>query len=271
MSYSHIAYIDEAGDEGFGKLKEGYKGGQSQWLLIGAVVVRGPVDRQLPSWRDQILARFQKFDQRDLHFKNLKHDQKVVVCQELASRPLRSSIVFSNKCTISSARNSERFKEPGFLYNYLTRWLLERVTTYCANDAHLIQTRKPRLKVVFSRRGGTDYQAMNDYLELMRDGREVVNPSRNINWTIFDPKDIVVENHSKWAGLQLADCVTSAFFNAVEPNFYGNQEVRYGEILAPTLMQAHGSAFGVGVTPVPSLAAAQPNEQQRAFFQRFIK
>ena len=42
---------------------------------------------------------------------------------------------------------------------------------------------------------------------------------------MFDPSNIVVENHSKRAGLQIADAVTSAYFLAVEPNYYGTTQL----------------------------------------------
>jgi len=35
----YVAYIDEAGDEGFGKLAAGPVGGQSRWLVLGACIV----------------------------------------------------------------------------------------------------------------------------------------------------------------------------------------------------------------------------------------
>lgn len=270
MRYAHVAYIDEAGDEGFGKLRQEKRGGQSQWLILGAVVVRGTDDLLLPSWRDEIFARFPNTKQRDLHFRNLRHEQKVVVAQELASRPIRTCLTFSNKETIPGSRWAETFKRPGYLYNYLTRWLLERVTTFCRYDANK-QGLKGRLKVIFSRRGGTNYQAMHDYMVLMRDGREKFPPVRSIDWSVFSPDDIIVENHSKWAGLQLADAVTSAFFSAVEPNMYGNFETRYADILRPTVICREGKTLNAGITPVPSLEACRASDAQLAFFRSFAQ
>jgi magnesium chelatase family protein len=44
-----IAYIDEAGDEGFGKLAaQGPGGGQSRWLVIGACIMRLSNDAKAP-------------------------------------------------------------------------------------------------------------------------------------------------------------------------------------------------------------------------------
>lgn len=266
MSYTHIAYIDEAGDEGFGKLQLADRGGQSQWLLLGAFLVRVEDDASVPSWRDEILARFPRRNSRELHFRNLKHEQKVVACQVLAAQRGACCIVFSNKRTIMGSKYQEIFKKPGYLYNYMTRWLLERVTSHCKQQAPM----NAKIKIIFSRRGGTNYQTMREYLELQRDGREKVRPVRNIIWSAFDPTDIVVENHSKWAGLQLADVVTSAFFAAVEPNFYGNYETRYAELFQRSVLRERGNALNSGITPVPSLHGCAANPHQEEFFRTFI-
>jgi hypothetical protein len=79
----YVAYIDEAGDEGFGKLAAGPVGGQSRWLVLGACIVSRENDLRLPALRDQIVTRFAKRKSHDLHFRDLKHAQKVVVCQKL--------------------------------------------------------------------------------------------------------------------------------------------------------------------------------------------
>jgi Protein of unknown function (DUF3800) len=267
-AYSHVVYIDEAGDEGFGKLRVKQTGGQSRWLLLGAALVRVEHDKMLPTWRNQIIARFPEKKQRDLHFRYLKHEQKIVACQEISKRPIAACVTFSNKATITGQKTTELFKKPGHLYNYLVRWLLERTTKYCATDA-ADRGIDARIKVIFSRRGGTDYQAMYDYMCLMRDGKERMQPMGWINWDAFSPDDIVVEAHAKWAGLQIADAVTSAFFHAVEPNGYGNFEQGYADALASCIIADRGLKLGFGITPVPSLEKCQPDPLQREFFLKF--
>ena len=96
---------------------------------------------------------------------------------------------------------------------------------------------------------------MKDYLMLMRDGHETAKPVRSINWSVVDVDAIAVENHNKWAGLQISDCVTSAFFRAIEPNIYGNYEPRYAQILKGNLIKSGGNALNCGLTPVPSKSA----------------
>lgn len=110
---------------------------------------------------------------------------------------------------------------------------------------------------------------MMDYMHLMRDGREIIRPVRSINWRVFDPADIAVENHSVRAGLQLADAFTSAFFNAVEPNGYGNREQTYAELLRGCPIRAGNSALNCGVTPVPSLTGCRADTEVIEFFRSF--
>lgn len=267
MGREYVAYIDEAGDEGFGKLRvAGQAGGQSRWLAIGCCIVSRQNDGQLPKLRDKICDRFPHRKARDLHFRDLSHEQKVVACQEISGFPLGICVTLSNKATIPGSKFVPVFKQKGYLYNYLVRWLLERITAECSRAA------KPepcRLTLVFSRRGGTDYHSMTDYLRLMRDGRELMRPVRSIDWRVLNVDDIVVEDHSRWAGLQIADCVTSALWSGLEPNGFGNRESRYAEILKPRLLHKSGNALNAGLVPVPSWYGANPTIEEKAFLLGF--
>ena len=128
-----------------------------------------------------------------------------------------------------------------------------------------------RVKLVFSERGGTDYHVMRDYQRLLRDGREMYKPVRTIKWAMLDIDGIKVETHRKWAGLQFADCITSAFLAAVEPNRYGNYEPRYAQALKGALIHNNGSHLNSGLAPVPSFFKSQLDERQLAFFLSFAK
>jgi hypothetical protein len=264
----YTAYIDEAGDEGFGKLAAGPVGGQSRWLNIGACIVSRENDLKLPAWRDAILAKFPKKQNRDLHFRKLNHAQKIVVCQDIAKLPIGICITLSHKATIPGSKWEATFKKKGYLYNFLIRWLLERITEVCRREA---RGEAASLKVIFSRRSSTDYQIMRDYLILMRDGMEVMKPVRSIDWRLLDIDNIAVENHSKWAGLQIADCATTALFLAVEPNVYGNYEPAYAQLLKPRLIRSKtGHILNCGLTPVPAFHKCRADAEQTAFFRSFI-
>ena len=104
---------------------------------------------------------------------------------------------------------------------------------------------------------------MRNYLILMRDGNELMPPARKINWNVLDVDNIAVEHHTKWAGLQIADVVTSAIFCGFEPNAYGNYEPRYAQILKPRLMLTRlGKALDCGLSPVPSWRKCAADELQ---------
>ncbi len=260
-----VAYVDEAGDEGFGKLGTGEKTAQSKWFAIGAMVVQDTEDRNLPSWRNEIVDFFPRKKSRDLHFRDLKHEQRVQACRILATKPAGACVVVSNKVTLLSHPKKDIFKQKQYLYNYLTRFLLERITEACAQKARVEHRDKAHLTVVFSRRRGTDYQAMKQYLEFMRDGKELIRPVRSIDWSVLDPADIAVENHSIRAGLQLADVYTSAIWTALEPNEFGFYEPRYGQTLASRLMKKRSRRLGCGLTLIPPYGKTPLTDDENTF------
>jgi len=108
---------------------------------------------------------------------------------------------------------------------------------------------------------------MADYLRYLADGRDLVKAPRHTDWAVLDIDGIKVENHSKRAGLQLADLVTSAFGNALEPNKFGNYETRYAKTLIPKLIRSRGTASNSGLTVVPGLHAARCDDLQLEFLR----
>lgn len=249
----YFAYLDEAGDEGFGKLRTAASTGQSRWLLIGGIIVDKENDANLPKWRDEIMRHTRKQNRRDLHFQNLNHDQRVMATRRLADKPFGASVICSYKETILDLQSAkpklyEKFKQKGHLYNYLTRFFLERMADVCVRRS---KGRPCKLHVTFSKRANTDYQEMRDYLFLMRNGEEVKTPKRSIDWSVLNPEDIRVENHSKRAGLQIADVVTSATYKALEPNQYGDVEPRYVVNLRNRFIRKNSSVRDEGVAFAP--------------------
>ncbi|SFV32237.1 Protein of unknown function [Devosia crocina] len=264
------AYIDEAGDEGLGKLKvEGVSGGQSRFFAIGAFLVDAVSDSQLPKWRDEAVKPFPQRVGRTLHFKELRnHEQKIAVCHSLSSKPFAACVVLSFKPTIVDSPKYQIFKQPQHLYNYLVRFTLERVTAAVRKRA-LQHGHKAALTVTFSRREGTDYEVMREYLQFLKDGKEVMPSIGRIDWSVFDPADIRVENHAVRAGLQLADVVTSATFAAFEPGFYGHCEEGYCHALRPRYIRNQGRTLNCGLTLIPPLSRNPMPEKQRAFAASF--
>lgn len=270
MTHEFVVYVDEAGDDGFGKLREESATGQSRWFVVGAVSVRAENDRQMVSWRDEISASFPNRQRQDIHFKHLNHDQRRHACRIIGSRPLRVAAVLSNKATLLDlpAQRLAAFKRKNHLHNYLCRYLLERVSASLRTYAVAKSLSGCRAKVVFSKRGGMSYDDFRDYLRLIKDGREVIASRGAIDWSVIDPDRIEALDHASRAGLQVADIATSAMFKAVEPNTFGICEQSYADELRRVVWRRNACAFDCGVTHVPALRDATPlTDAQRKFFE----
>jgi len=112
---------------------------------------------------------------------------------------------------------------------------------------------------------------MREYLRFIRDGKEVMQPVRSINWHVLDPDDIRVENHSVRAGLQIADVLTSATSGALEPNQFGFVEPRYALTLRGRYIRRNKQILDCGLTLIPPFHRNPLNEEQRAFIRALDK
>lgn len=271
MGCEYIIYIDEAGDDGLGKLRNNDVGGQSRWFTVGACCVRYENDKHLVHWRDEITNHFPNRQRRDIHFKDLKHDQRRLACHILGQKPVRIAAAFSNKITLLSLRPErlETFKRKNHLQNYLTRWLLERVSKALKLNAKSNGLPNAEAKVVFSRRGGMNYTEFQEYLSLIKEGREKIYSPGKIDWDVIDPDRVEAFDHAKRAGLQLADIATSAMFKAVEPNRFGFCESAYVNELRRVVFKnpMSKSAIDHGIIHVPKIKNQNHlNSEQKEFF-----
>lgn len=259
MAHSFIAYIDESGDDGLDKFRlQGANGGASTWLVLSAFVTRYSRDLELVSWRNEILSRIPERKSRNLHFAQLNHAQKIVAAQSIATKRCQAVSVLSDKTTISEGI----YKQKNQLYFYLARYLVERVSWLCRDLRRQVPEGDGRAKIIFSRRGGMSYPDFRQYLEKLRDSENT-----QIHWPVIDIAGIEAEDHSRRAGLQLADIVASAFSSGIEPNRHGNCEARYAEILKPIVFQRNKNYFSYGMKLVPQFDRLTLSDEQ----QRLIK
>lgn len=211
-------------------------------------------------WRDEILDCMPERKARDLHFAQLNHGQKVLVCQHLVQKPIRAISVLSNKLTIPSGIYNNKNQ----LYFYLTRYLIERISWMCRDFRHFVKEGDGKVKIVFSRRGGMSYPDFRDYLLRLQ-----ADPTVQIHWPVIDIEGIGALDHSVRAGLQLADAIASAFAAGVEPNPYGNCEARYAEILKPKVYCRNDNYLSYGVKLVPRLEEMELSDEQYRFVNLF--
>lgn len=246
MAHSFLIYIDESGDDGFGAFREPRTpGGRSHWLVLSALIVRSSRDLEAVEWRDEIKNLvLGKKTSRELHFRDLNHEQKVVAAQIMSTKPARLVSVLASKASLKP----EIYTDKNQLYFYLCRYLLERLSWACRDLRPAVPEGSGSAKIIFSRRGGMSYVDFQKYLTYLRDG---LVTKTSIHWPIVDIPSIEAKDHSSLAALQLADLCASSIAAAVEPSFYGNTETRYASLLKPIIYSHGGKFLGYGIKVFP--------------------
>lgn len=253
MAASFRAYIDESGDEGFRFRAAPMDSASSDWFVLGALVTRKRADVDTVRLVDRVRAEFGLPPKKHIHWKDLNHARKVRYAQLIATLRVRAVAVCVHK---PSLQEPETFRERYRLYFYAVRYLLERLS-WLARDRHNPATwgGDGSAQVVFSNRQGMSYVEMKDYLALLRTRQESGQDVR-IDFERVPVDGISAQTPGRSMGLQLADAVAGAFFNALERDRFGNTEPRYVQTLSPILYRHEGELTGYGMKVVPRDAVA---------------
>ena len=92
MASSFVIYVDESGDEGF-KFKE-KASGSSEWFVLTAVITRKNSEPVLLETMRRIKAVLGRDPKHPIHFRELKHTQRVVCAQEIVKAPILTVSIF---------------------------------------------------------------------------------------------------------------------------------------------------------------------------------
>lgn len=240
MTASFVAYVDESGDEGFKFLPNNQ--GSSRWFVLSAFVIRKVNDLQVVHLARQAREMLKKEPNKPLHFRDLRHEQRVPVARLIGGAPVRTVSVLVHKPSI---REPEVFQQEAYaLYRYATRLLLERVSWLCRDNQRTGQG-DGRVEMVFSNRSAMSYDDLRNYLTMLKVGD--ARGDVQVDWEVVDPARIRAVNHDQLAGLQLADAVASGMFYAVHRNPYGEFEDRYIRLMAPTIYRRSERLEGYGL------------------------
>jgi hypothetical protein len=240
VTTSYSVYIDESGDEGFVFLPE--EKGSSRWLVVSAVVFRKSNDLDAVRIMREVRERLKKERNKALHFRELKHEQRVPYVRAIGEAKLRTVSVLIHKPSI---KEPEKFQSEKFrLYRYATRLLLERVSWLCRDHQHEGDG-DGTTEITFSNRSAMSYDELRDYLVYLRDTS--IAKDIRIDWNVVIPERVKAVNHDQLAGLQIADAVASGIYFAVNMNLYGEVEDRYLKMLAPTIYRHKKTALGYGL------------------------
>ncbi|HZU16540.1 MAG TPA: DUF3800 domain-containing protein [Candidatus Dormibacteraeota bacterium] len=245
MPAEFVAYIDEAGDDGFS-----FQRGSSEWLVLAAVIVAKGQDLQTVKLLDGVRGRLGLPASKVLHFRNLKHEQRLPYVAAIAGAPLCVATVLVHKPSLT---RRTAFASSHRLYFYATRYLLERVSWYGRDhrdggprhgDGHV--------EIVFSNRSGMSYEALRDYLRHLCSPHEP-NHAVAIDPSVVKPDEVSTYTPSKRMGLQVADAVAGSFFYAVEATMYGYTEPRYASMLKSVVYARQGNYTSYGLKFLPGI------------------
>jgi hypothetical protein len=197
---SFIAYIDEAGDEGF-TFRDPPERGSSEWFLLSAIVVRESHKKEeIIALRDCIKTHY-KGEWPKLHFHELRHEQRAALSFHLSQRPFRIVTVCWNKRIIHEDGKQHTLDEKSKLHNYAVRYLTERLS-WLAWD-HRDSDNPAPMKLVFSKCKNLSYENLKRYFQHLR------TLKTEIRWNLVNTDNFQVRAASELLGLKAADCVVS--------------------------------------------------------------
>lgn len=274
-SPAYVVYIDEAGDPGI-KTKSDTSDQALEWFTLGTVVVDIRRDRDVVDWlRDMREAVRAQSLLSPIHYRKLSQSNQLRVCRMLSTKPVRLFAVASHKTNMRGYQN-ERMGKPlgrGEFYNWCVRLLLERVSKWCARRSQKDYNGIRPLKLMFSERGGHDYDHLFAYLEMLEHqtlNGGLVLKARHIIPGMVKRNLCVVKPHSAVAGLQLADITASAIFQAANTNA-ATHDLEPARALKPRVAREgkRQDPADFGLTAWPRPVQAPIPECDRPLFQEY--
>jgi len=225
LKHHYTLFIDEAGDDKTHRLKPENVSGNSEWLCIGGYLVRSHLENELDERRNYLSKLIGGQPGQALHYRNCKPWNRLKLCKGISEFSARSFVVCSFKKTMVGYRN-ERAEAAGnassnkqYLYNFVVRLLLERVTEFVESDANVKNIAKPKIKIVMASRKGHHFGMFKAYVHQLinqaKSGRTHLK-TKEIKADLLSYGLIERAPASAVAGLQLADIVVSATFQSIE-------------------------------------------------------
>jgi hypothetical protein len=237
-SSEYYCFIDESGDEGFKFGK-----GSSEWFVVSAFIVRAEHYLLAVENLDRIKKELSWDSKRPLHWKKLHHIEKKYFFENTDDLKISLVTVAIHK---PSLIEKEVFSSRYRLYFYACRYLLERVS-WLARDGKKLTNGK--VLFIFSNRGGMSYEELRGYFNTLKQQSKADDV--RIEWSFIDDDLIKTFPPARLSGLQYADAVAGAAFNALEGLLQKETKFEY-LILSKSKMYRHkGTVWGYGLKIVP--------------------
>jgi hypothetical protein len=126
------------------------------------------------------------------------------------------------------------------------------------------------VKVVFSERGGMAYSQTKAYHFLLKQQASsgtTYLKAREVKWSVMNWRLVEARPHQQVAGLQIADAVVSAFYQAVDALGPTKWNTTPAKLLKPRVASSKGiiADYGVTLWPTPPWKAKLTPEQKEIF------
>lgn len=272
MDSAITIYIDEGGDPG---VRDGLKFTDTryEWFTLGAYVVRTANEPATVESVAHVLGMVRGGQKPDLHYANLPRAVRLPACTYIASRSARAFCLLSHKANLREYSNGILGQmKSGEFYNWCTRLLLERIMAWYAARIENREVAKGPMKIVFSERGGHDYDHMFSYFERLNDQFRAGGFKKKPKFydpDMLDRAQWSIEPHQRYAGLQLADVIASAFYqaaNRASPNW----SLDPARALSPIMGEdTNGVARDMGVTVWPLSHQGKLPTDSRGIFEHY--
>lgn len=284
--YDYIAFIDEAGESGLQSVRPIDPKGSTEWLILGGVLIAADREKDTLPWVWDAMKEA-RTQQKILHFANLRHPlAQEAICRSLAKQPARFFVVASNKKNMVGYKNPFAAaraqlligRPPGWNYNWFYYWisrvLLEKMSNY-ALWRSMRDYGEPRImRVEFSENQGLNYQELGFYYDLLKMHDKMDTQVRTfdrIKWAVIDRDQLHSFRHENRAGLQIADVVASAFYQACDNQFTGPCNPTFARLLRPLMTCRSGRRrpAGYGVKLMPHMDEAKLSPDQAQIFHEY--
>jgi hypothetical protein len=225
-------YIDEAGDEGI-------ESGGTRWFIIGGILVRREHDLAVSRTVNEVKDAIRQREPRQpLHWSDLKrsHQKRLYLVERFAKDPIRLVVAAIHKPSLA---NKPRHPDKQWLYNFVTKHLLERVSWLVRDETE----EKSKVDLVFENRSNLSYESLCNYVET------VIKPDPEVCDAVLGNITLRAKDQSK--NLQIADACVGACFAALEPNEFGMTDDSYVQRLRPVFYRQGGSLMGYGLKLLP--------------------
>lgn len=258
VASSFVIYVDESGDDGF-KMKPN-AAGSSQWFALSAVIIRKNSEPDLLESMHRVKAVLERNPKDPMHFRDMRHVARLVWARDIAKLPIRTSTVLIHKPSVMD--DSSFSQKSCQLYRYTSRLLIERCSWFCRDNVKS-GVGDGMAEIIFSNRSGMSYADLWAYWSRLKHD---ASQTTNIAWDHLDLTKLSAINHDQLSGLQIADCVASAHWQAVTLDKYGFNEPRYFEQLQRKLYRYKGRAMSYGVKFMPPLEELRPSQPHLSVF-----